>query len=221
LAGSIAFAVYRYHRNTSDHLAAIRQKIASDLHDDIGSTLNSISVYSEVAGKQLESNKENAVQLLKKMGAASRGMIDNMNDIVWAIHPKNDQFENVIERMQFFAAELLSGKNILLIFNVDEKSRRVKLSMEKRKNFYLIFKEAVTNAYKYSSANNVTVTITSEYGWLNMQIRDDGSGFNPAGKSPAGNGLKNMRSRSVEIGADLQISSSPAEGTAVQFKMSV
>jgi ligand-binding sensor domain-containing protein/two-component sensor histidine kinase len=221
LAGAIAIAVYQYHRNTNQHLANIRQKIASDLHDDIGSTLNSISVYSEVAGQQLDSNKENAGALLKKMGAASRGMIDNMNDIVWAIHPKNDQFENVIERMQFFAAELLSGKNILLVFNTDEKSKKVKLSMEKRKNFYLIFKEAVTNAYKYSSAENVTVDITTEGGWLCMQIGDDGSGFDPRGRNPAGNGLKNMRSRSQEIGADLHISSSPAQGTTVQFKMGV
>ncbi|HTR30089.1 MAG TPA: ATP-binding protein [Puia sp.] len=221
LAGIMALAVYRYHRNTSDHLAAIRQKIASDLHDDIGSTLNSISVYSEVAGQQLDRNKENAVQLLKKMGAASRGMIDNMNDIVWAINPKNDQFENVIERMQFFAAELLSGKNMLLAFNVDEKSKKVKLSMERRKNFYLIFKEAVTNAYKYSNAKNVKVNIESEYGWLNMRIGDDGLGFDPAGRHPAGNGLKNMRSRSEEIGADLKITSVPGKGTTVQFRMSV
>ena len=121
-AGGIAVAVYQYHRRTSHQLAAVRQKIASDLHDDIGSTLNSISVYSEVASQQLDSNKQNAVELLKKMGAASRGMIDNMNDIVWAIHPKNDQFENVIERMQFFAAELLSGKNIPVGFQCDERS---------------------------------------------------------------------------------------------------
>ncbi len=67
LAGAVAIAVYYYHRRTSHQLAAVRQKIASDLHDDIGSTLNSISVYSEVAGKQLESNKENAIELLKKM----------------------------------------------------------------------------------------------------------------------------------------------------------
>jgi ligand-binding sensor domain-containing protein/two-component sensor histidine kinase len=219
IAGGIAVAVYQYHRRTSHQLAAVRQKIASDLHDDIGSTLNSISVYSEVASQQLDSNKQNAVELLKKMGAASRGMIDNMNDIVWAIHPKNDQFENVIERMQFFAAELLSGKNILLVFNVDERSKKSKLSMEKRKNFYLIFKEAVTNAYKYSNGKKVTVDITSESGWLNMQIGDDGSGFDPAGRSPAGNGLKNMRSRSEEIGADLLVSNSPAEGTTVQVKL--
>lgn len=219
LVGSIALAVYRYHQNTSHQLAAVRQKIASDLHDDIGSTLNSISVYSEVASQQLETNRENTVQLLKKMGAASRGMIDNMNDIVWAIHPKNDQFENIIQRMQFFAAELLSGKNMLLVFNIDERSKRVKLSMEKRKNFYLIFKEAVTNAYKYSNAENVTVDITAESGWLDMQIYDDGSGFDPSARNPGGNGLTNMRSRSQEIGAELQITSIPARGTTVRLKL--
>jgi len=219
LAASIGYSVYQYHRRTRRQLADVRQKIASDLHDDIGSTLNSISVYSEVASQQLESNKENAVQLLKKMGSASRGMIDNMNDIVWAIHPKNDQFENVIERMQFFAAELLSGKNILLDFNIDDRLKRVKLPMEKRKNFYLIFKEAVTNAYKYSNAKAVKVIITSENNWLIMHISDNGSGFEPGGKNVTGNGLRNMRSRSKEVGAELSVMSSPVMGTRVELKM--
>ncbi len=219
LAVSIAWSVYAYHRRTNQQLADVRQKIASDLHDDIGSTLNSISVYSEVARQQVYTNKENAVRLLKKMGAASRGMIDNMNDIVWAVNPKNDQFENVVERMQFFAAELLSGKNILLDFHIDDRSKKTKLTMEKRKNFYLIFKEAVTNAYKYSHANNVTVQISAEGGWLMMQITDDGSGFDPAAKNGTGNGLKNMQSRSREIGGELAVSTAPAGGTTVKLKM--
>lgn len=221
LAVSIACSVYAYHRRTSKQLADVRQKIASDLHDDIGSTLNSISVYSEVARQQVDTNKENAIHLLKKMGAASRGMIDNMNDIVWAVNPKNDQFENVVQRMQFFAAELLSGKNILLEFQIDERSKKAKLTMEKRKNFYLIFKEAVTNAYKYSHATNVTVKIASDGGWLTMRITDDGNGFDPAGKNGTGNGLRNMQTRSKEVGAALSVSSAPAGGTTVQLKMGI
>lgn len=219
LAASAAWSVFAYHRRTSRQLADVRQKIASDLHDDIGSTLNSISVYSEVARQQVDTNRENALQLLKKMGAASRGMIDNMNDIVWAVSPKNDQFENVVERMRFFAAELLSGKNILLEFHIDERSKKAKLKMEKRKNFYLIFKEALTNAYKYSNAKTVTVQITTEGGWLTMRISDDGAGFDIAGKNGSGNGLENMRKRSKEIGAKLAMSSADAAGTTIQLKV--
>lgn len=147
---AIIYLLWRSKVNKIEKELQLRTTIASDLHDDIGSTLNSISVYTEVAGQQLKTDTAKTAALLTNMGVASRGMIDKMNDIVWAINPKNDDFENVLERMQFFAAELLSGKNMLLKFEVDDKIKRSKFSMHQRKNIYLIYKEAVNNAYKYS-----------------------------------------------------------------------
>lgn len=200
-------------------LATVRQKIASDLHDDIGSTLNSISVYSEIAGNQLQSNPQNAQNILSKMGNASRNMIDIMNDIVWAVNPKNDQFENVVQRMQYFAGELLSTKNILLDFFADEKTKNIKLSMEKRKNFYLIFKEAIHNAYKYSDAAVIRVKIELAGNLLQMQIADEGKGFDMVKQSLGGNGLKNIQQRAAEIHAQLQINSAKQQGTIIELKM--
>jgi signal transduction histidine kinase len=197
----------------------VRQKIASDLHDDIGSTLNSISVYSEVAALQFEANPGNAKQLLYKMGGASRQMIETMNDIVWAINPQNDQFENVIQRMQYFAGELLSGKDILLRFDVDATAKSIKLPMEKRKNIYLIFKEAINNAYKYSHASTVSVSIAARANHLIMTISDDGSGFIPSGPATQGNGLENMKFRSKEIRAHLHITSGPKHGASIELKV--
>ena len=122
-------------KNSQQALSDVRQGIALDLHDEIGSTLNSISVYSEIAGRQLKSNLGNAEILLEKMGTASRSMIDTMNDIVWAVNPKNDSFKNILERMQYFAGELLSGKNILLQFHVDEKVSDVQATNGYQKEF--------------------------------------------------------------------------------------
>jgi ligand-binding sensor domain-containing protein/two-component sensor histidine kinase len=217
----IFFAILDYRKRSRLELSQIRQKIATDLHDDIGSTLNSISVYSEIAGKQLQTNTENAREILLKMGVASRNMIDNMNDIVWAINPKNDQLENILQRMQYFAGELLSGKNILLQFTTDEKVKNIKLPMEKRKNFYLIFKEAINNAYKYSEAKTVTVHISQHANEMTMSIEDDGSGFEIAQKAFGGNGLRNMQTRAHEIGAHLNISSFQNRGTAIYLRMSI
>jgi len=216
----IVYTVYDYRKRNRNALAAVRQKIANDLHDDIGSTLNSISVYSEVASKQLQSNTENAQNILEKMGSASRNMIDTMNDIVWSVNPKNDQFENIVQRMKYFAGELLSGKNILLQFNADEKLKNVRLSMEKRKNFYLIFKEALNNACKYSKAKKVSVNITEEAGKLTMMIEDDGIGFDEK-NIHAGNGLKSMQTRAHEMNAHLNIQSKLNEGTKIELSMPV
>ncbi|HLY68729.1 MAG TPA: histidine kinase, partial [Puia sp.] len=219
ILASIFYTVYDYRKKSRNELSRVRQKIATDLHDDIGSTLNSISVYSEIAGKQLQSNTENAKDLLNKMGASSRNMIDTMNDIVWAINPKNDQFENIVQRMQYFAGELLSGKNILLQFEVQEKVKSIKLPMEKRKNFYLIFKEAINNAYKYSNGKTVNVSITADLNILLMIIADDGIGFDTNKKGSAGNGLENMETRAKEISARLHIMSWQTNGTRVELRM--
>ncbi len=219
LLSFIVQAVYSYRKRSREALSLMRQKIASDLHDDIGSTLNSISVYSEIAGNQMLTNPEKAKGILKKMGDASRNMIDVMNDIVWAVNPKNDQFENVLQRMQYFAAELLSGKNILLDFYVDEKIKNIKLAMERRKNIYLIFKEALNNAFKYSGADVVHVRIEQSGNTLMMQIVDDGVGFDTINDSLGGNGLKNMQQRAAEIHARLRVHSFTDKGTAIELKM--
>ena len=219
IAAGIFYAVYNYRKKNQQMLATVRQKIASDLHDDIGSTLNSISVYSEIVGNQLQSNPQNAQSILAKMGSASRNMIDVMNDIVWAINPKNDQFENVAQRMQYFAAELLSTKNILLDFIIDENTKNIKLPMEKRKNFYLIFKEAIHNAYKYSGTAVIHVKLQLISNNLRMQIADEGKGFDTIKTSLGGNGLKNMQQRAIEIHAQLHIASAKQKGTIIELQM--
>ena len=219
LLSAIVYAVYDYRKRSRQALSNVRQTIATDLHDDIGSTLNSISVYSEIAGRQLQINPENAKTLLEKMGSASRNMIDTMNDIVWAVNPKNDYFENILQRMQYFAGELLSGKNILLQFDIDEKVKNIKLPMGKRKNFYLIFKEAINNAYKYSDSKTVDVSIAKQALNIVMIITDDGEGFEIEKKHEAGNGLKNMHTRAKEMGAQLNITSWLNKGTRIELRM--
>ena len=219
LLAAIIYAVYDYRKRSRQALSIVRQRIATDLHDDIGSTLNSISVYSEIAGRQFETNAENAKSLLEKMGSASRNMIDTMNDIVWAVNPKNDYFENILQRMQYFAGELLSGKNILLQFDVDKNLKALKLPMAKRKNFYLIFKEAINNIYKHAGCKTVNVSIAQQAKYIVMIITDDGAGFDSANGVPVGNGLKNMQARAKEISARLSITSRLMKGMRIELSV--
>jgi two-component sensor histidine kinase len=199
--------------------AKLRSTIASDLHDDIGSTLQSISVYTEIATQQLRNGEDRTKVLLDKMGIASRNMIDTMSDIVWAIHPKNDHFENVLKRMQFFAGELLSSKNIRLKFETDEKIKKLRFTMQERKNIYLIYKEAVNNAYKYSTADTVTVRLHKSEHHLAMVITDNGGGFDWELRKNIGNGLTSMMNRAKEIGGKLTIGKPDSGGTRISLRL--
>jgi len=217
LFGILAFFVYNNYRTRQKlKLQTLRNKIASDLHDDVGSTLSSISIFSEMAQQQ---SKE-VIPLLNTIGESSRKMLDAMADIVWTINPENDQFEKIILRMRSFAYDLLGAKKIDFEFIADEDVTKIRLPMEVRKNLYLIFKEATNNIVKYAEADRALFSIKEEKNNLTILIRDNGKGFDPY-KPTEGNGIKNMKKRASEIGAKLLIDSFPGSGTTIQLQIAV
>ena len=211
-AAGIVYGIYRYRLKQVLRLQNIRNRIASDLHDDIGSTLNSISVYSEVAKNDPEQRNIS----LSMIGESSRKVIDAMSDIVWTINPDNDNFEKVILRMRSLAYNLLRAKKIEFTFKVDESLSQLKLSLEKRRNFFLIFKETINNLVKYSSAKRVQILLVHHSNSITLFVRDDGTGFD-ATKKYNGNGLTNIRKRAKEMNAQLHIESGEDIGTSTQL----
>jgi signal transduction histidine kinase len=195
-------------------LQTIRNNIASDLHDDIGSTLNSISIYSEVARQQ--AGKE--IHALDLIGLNSRKIIESMSDIVWTINPENDPFEKIIIRMRSFAYQLLKAKKVEYTFEVDEKLNSIALPMQVRKNFYLVFKEAITNVVKYSEASRVSIDLFEKNKTIMLRIRDNGKGI-PVNAQTLGNGLMNMTRRAKEIGGELNIISANDGGTEIELML--
>jgi signal transduction histidine kinase len=211
------FFIYRsYRARQALRLNDIRNRIASDLHDDIGSTLNSISIYSEVAKKKDEDHDE----ALEMIGDASRKIIDAMSDIVWTINADNDSFEKIIFRMKSLAYNLFRAKKIEFTFHSDEILNEKKLSLEERRNFYLIFKESINNLVKYSNATRVAITLTSGNNRIRLRIRDNGIGFNTLQEN-TGNGLKNMKRRADEMKAKFMIESQPGNGTQIELILKV
>ena len=209
----LLFFGYRtFKTNQTLRLQDIRNKIAGDLHDDIGSTLNSISIYSEVARKN-DGHQEEALEMI---GDASRKIIDSMSDIVWTVTPENDSFTKIIFRMKSFAYNLFRAKKIEFTFHSDESLNEKKLSLEDRRNLYLIFKEAVNNLVKYSGATSVDIQLINENELIKLRIRDNGVGFNTA-EDNIGNGLKNMKRRSDEMSASFKIESSKGNGTQIEL----
>lgn len=212
----LLFAFYRYRIEQILLLQRIRNKIAADLHDDIGSTLNSISIFSEVARK----DQTKRDQSLQTIGESSRKIVDSLSDIVWSINPENDSFDKIIFRMRSLSYNLLKAKKIECSFHADESLSGIKLPMDIRRNFYLIFKEALNNLVKYSQAAHASVLISREHGSITCVVRDDGVGFDST-QEYAGNGLSNMKKRAEEIGAILSIDSTVGKGACIELNLKI
>lgn len=207
-----AYGLYKFRMNQLLRLQAVRNRISADMHDEIGSTLSSISFYSQALLMQNLDQKQK--QVLTKIKNVAQTVQDELSDIVWSVKADMDSFENIFIRMQRVGNELLGAKNIYLHFKADEKLLNQKMEMMMRKNFYLLFKEALNNAAKYAQCKNVWVIIEAAHPRIRMEIRDDGVGFDLE-NAKDGNGLENMRQRAESMKGKLTICSTPGKGTEV------
>ncbi|MGZ5135936.1 MAG: sensor histidine kinase, partial [Flavitalea sp.] len=191
----------------------MRNNIARDLHDDIGSTITSINILSNVLLQQ-QGEPKALHSNLEKIKDNSSHIMESMGDIVWAINPHNDTVEKLIYRMKEFAAEILEPLGISFRFEQKGDIASVKLDPAKRKDLFLIYKEAVNNAAKYSHCSNIHITLQYDGKNLQMNIADDGEGFDQA-TVRKGNGIHNIRARAKEMPALLQYNSIVGNGTSL------
>jgi len=196
----------------------IRNQIARDLHDDMGSTLSSITIFSQLGAK--EENNPTLIKYFQRISEHSSKMMENMADMVWSINPDNDSFQKTVAKMKEFSSEILEPKNIGYQFEVEESLHNILLHSVKRKNLYLIFKEAVNNAAKYSGGNFIHINFQRKENELFLSVRDNGKGFDPVKKS-MGNGLGNMKERASSMNGRVNIISSPGEGVAVEVRVAL
>jgi signal transduction histidine kinase len=194
----------------------MRTQIASDLHDDIGSTLTSISYYTEMVKMNLHEDNYQVKNLLEKIGNNVRNTVSTMSDIVWVVNPDNDITENLVRRMKNHTAEICQERNIKHNFYVDDDMFNIKLDMQQRKNMYLIYKEALNNALKYSSCSSIDIKLMQIDHTMQLVIKDDGKGFNIT-TAKDGNGLGNMKRRAEAINGKLMIKTAAKEGTTVEL----
>ena len=215
LAG-IWMMVNRYRLQQKMKELTLRNHIAADLHDEVGSSLSSIHMLSQMARDQKMNINED---ILTKISTNAHETMEKMSDIVWMIKPTENDGVGLKERMQLFIYDLCSSLNIKCIFKADELDN-LKLTMEQKKNLYLIFKEAINNAIKYSGTDALHVTITLLHKNLVMNIKDYGKGFNES-IVLKGNGLENMQIRAKELKGNLLITSRPDLGTELNLTFPV
>jgi len=211
----VLYLFYKIRINQLMRLQTIRTRIARDLHDDIGSTLSSINMISSMA-KGNDGSRKKASEMFNTISSASGQAMELMSDIVWSINPKNDSMEMIIIRMRQYASEILEAANISFTIELNGFDKRVQLPLEIRKDFYLIFKEAINNLAKYSDAQHARIIMNFSHNVIHLVIEDDGVGFD-LDQIDSGNGLKNMKARSRDIKGEFSIYSMPGAGTRVSL----
>ena len=205
---------YRYNamRKARERL---RLRIASDLHDDVGSGLTQISLCSELL-RHMPDPK--TAGLAEQIGVQARSLAGTMQDIVWAVEPKQDSWEALELRMKDFAAGLLAPAGIAFDMQGERRQAHGKLPLEVRQNVLLMFKEALHNAVKHARCTQVTVRwrLTRRTLWL--RVWDDGEGFDPQAVA-RGNGLHNLRRRADDLSARFALEARPGQPTALELEV--
>lgn len=155
--------------------------------------------------------------ILQRMSTNAKETMEKMSDLVWTIKPEEAEGSNLKQRMERFAYEICGAKNIDLSLELDKLDTK-DLTMDQRKNMYLIFKEALNNAVKYSGTEKISVSAANGQNILTMIVKDEGKGFD-TGIVIKGNGLDNIKNRAAGIGGKLEIDSAPGKGTIVKLTM--
>jgi len=197
-----------------------RNRIASDLHDDIGASLSSIRIYSDAADTQRLTRPEESARLITLIKDTSAAIMDRMSDIIWTISAKNDGGQNLVFKMKSYGGEVFGSIGIQPIYLLDGQVNDLRPSVHARKNIYLIYKEAVNNLAKYSGAKTATISISALGGVFRLAIKDDGVGFD-TGTVVNGNGLVNMTQRAAALGGELTVHSELGKGTEISLRCAI
>jgi ligand-binding sensor domain-containing protein/signal transduction histidine kinase len=198
-----------------------RLRISRELHDNIGGTLSGIVLYSHMAENQVHSSQpgevENSLNIIQQ---SANEMVNRLNDLVWTVNPGHSSLKNLVQKLEEYAMEMALAKNMKVQVHAPESLAEIQLPVESRHNIYLLTKEAINNAVKYSHASRLALTVHQSDHEIEFTITDNGDGFDMT-TVKKGNGLINMRKRAEEAGAILSVRSAPGEGTIILLQCKI
>jgi signal transduction histidine kinase/ligand-binding sensor domain-containing protein len=223
IAGCVVFVagillwLYRYRVNKAIEIERIRVRLASDLHDELASNLSSIAMFGGIAGT-LEGDKEQFRSLAQRIQSLAQESALSVRDFIWALDPKTETVSDLLTRLKSRLGPACDAQGIRLEFLVpdDHDLPQGNLAPEVRKNLWLLLKEATTNIFKHSQCTELSLRATYGDGALQVEIHDNGKGFDVAGKS-SGKGLGTIRMRAKELGGQVHVESHPGEGARMVF----
>lgn len=198
----------------------VRSKTSQDFHDEAGNKLTKITLFTSLAKKAA---KENPIleEYLTKIQENTKELSNGMRDFLWVLDVGKDSLFDMLKRIEDFGNSMFEPTEIrFTVKGIDQKFKQLILPMEVRRSLILIFKEAINNSFKYSKAKNVFINIDYENDFLEINLVDDGIGFE-LGEKSNGYGLKNMTARAEKLNGTLQIISSKAKGTKIKLRCNI
>jgi ligand-binding sensor domain-containing protein len=214
---TILFVLYRYRIMRLVEMERLRTRIASDLHDDVGTNLSSIMIASQIMERKFPLSDEERTQLGQLRTTAARTQ-DMLKDIVWLLNPKNDSLDDFALKLKEIAVRIL--QDLPLTFHASGGDELERVDLEFKRHVVMIFKESLHNVVKHARASLVAIDVTFARGVFTMSIHDNGKGFDPE-TSDGGNGLNNLRMRARIIGGSVEILSRPGEGSTIRLSASI
>lgn len=221
LVAALVFAAHRYRVAQMMSLERVRTAIATDLHDDIGASLSQIAILTEVAraGGTVEARP---AELLERVASLARELVDSMGDIVWSIRAEPHGMDSLIRRMREFALDLLASQGIDFELRTPQAAAGVPLSLQARRELFLMFKECIHNSARHSRCTAVVAELRVAGRELELTVEDNGIGLASAEKAPdsaGGMGIPSIRRRAESLGGRVQFTSKPGAGCCVAIHL--
>ena len=223
---ALAYGLHAYRLKHILAMERMRTVIATDLHDDIGSSLAQIAVLSEVAQVHAAASEAPNGRPMARIGNLARELTDSINDIVWSIRSGDESLESLTRRMREFVAEYLQPAGIDFSWNASSPPPGLRLMLNSRRQIFLIYKECMHNILKHSGCRKAFITFEISEREAVMIIADDGKGLDACqdtrSTAPrAGNGLTNMRRRAQSLGGSVEFGSRPGGGCQITVRLPV
>jgi ligand-binding sensor domain-containing protein/two-component sensor histidine kinase len=218
----VAFGAHRYRVAQLVQIERMRTSIATDLHDDIGASLSQIAILSEVARSDAQANQPGAGDRLERIASLARDMVDSMSDIVWSIRVEPEGVDSLIRRMREYGIDVLESQAIGFELRAPESILHLRLSLQGRRQLFLIFKECIHNAARHSGGSLVTAELEVVDREIVLRVRDNGAGGGHANGSPrsnGGTGIPSMKRRAESLGGRVEWSAVPGVGCTVEVRL--
>ncbi len=220
LTMALVFAGHRYRLAQMLHVERMRTSIATDLHDDIGSGLSQIAILSEVA--RVRGNGWGPAEPLERVATLARELVDSMDEIVWSIRSEPRGMESLVRRMREFALDLLDSQGIKFELHAPNSGSERQVSLQMRRQLFLMFKECIHNAARHSRCTAVVAELEVSSSEVMVTVGDNGSGMNlvkDLADGTSGSGISGMRRRAKSLGGRMELISTPGCGCTVVIRL--
>jgi signal transduction histidine kinase/ligand-binding sensor domain-containing protein len=217
----ISFRRLRAQLRTLEQQAALqreRARIAKDIHDDLGANLTQIAYLGELANQDRDEPKL-VGERIGKISHTARQAVKALDEIVWAVNPRNDTLAHLLDYAGQFAVDYLRTMCIRCRLDFPDNIPARDLSTDLRHNLFLVVKEAMHNIFKHANATEVRLRATVDENALQIFIEDNGRGFATASDNALADGLRNMQQRMADVGGDCRVESQPGTGTTVCVRL--